>query len=153
MHKADPVPKRAAPRADLGSKQHAPATRRRLPAGSCAETPDTELLQLAKQYDEARATQDAFFAADGSDDEPDEAADAVVGVCWAVVDQIISTKATTLEGMQIKARILRECRDDGCDLGMFDGIMSGHSTPDRSLAASITRDLLTMLAERPLPAA
>jgi hypothetical protein len=123
---------------------------------------DAQLLGLGKQLEAAWAHQNCAYSLipDSDDNAVVEVAEQVANEAAArageIVDTIIETKATTFEGLKIKARAL-----SWCHCGGFDGIaetvgniwwdddgkvVKDKPTTDRLIADSILFDLIALAA-------
>lgn len=112
-----------------------------LPAMAVAVHPDVELIVLGRRFDELVVKWNEFFALPSTDID-DEACQAVID---RLVDEmrpierrIIALRATTLDGLRVKVRVVRHCVSDDDEIDPFK---EGPSI-DTQTAWSIMRDLL-----------
>ncbi len=108
---------------------------------SAAPNPDADLIQLGAAF-EAEQTRYAAFFAEHTDTTDDEA-DAACRPCGDLAGKIQALRATTIEGLRIKAMALRWCwsGEEGGDLDLSSRY--GMKTTDMRLASSIILDLIT----------
>jgi hypothetical protein len=116
-------------------------------AGATATAPhdavnnDIELLALGRLLDAAVADESRILAQIGCSDDRcklDKAFEEAVAVTGGLARQIAATRATTLEGLRVKARAVRWCY-----CGTFEDLDADETT-DIALSSSIVRDLLDL---------
>ncbi len=101
-------------------------------------SPDAELIQLSQRVVAGHAEMDRYSDQYGVDKPPHIKACiyALVDECHDMSEQIGGMRATTMEGLQAKARALLAHTSKSPDGGLL------WSSPDELLAWSIARDLL-----------
>lgn len=104
--------------------------------------PDAELLALGAEFERRWAEQRAYPIEAG-----DGGYDALTARTDEVSERIRRIRATTIEGLRVKARVVLECQSDEQDVPVE--FTDGGRLCDTGVAASIVNDLLG-LAERPI---
>ena len=110
-----------------------------LTAGSVqatAPSPDEAIFRLARQFDAEYATELALWQVDEHKPWPDSA-ERQGQIVDQIVHNILKHRASTLEGLRVKGRILqRHYREESINFQTF-----GH-TQDMRIMASIVMDLI-----------
>jgi hypothetical protein len=127
-------------------------------AGGVDAGDDAALLELGKRLEVAWAHESIAYSliVDNQDDVGEELANEAKDRTSEIVDAIIEVKATTFEGLKIKARAL-----SWCHCGDFEGIANsvgniwfderdeiqvGEPSKDRLVADSLLYDLIALAA-------
>jgi hypothetical protein len=107
-----------------------------------APDPDAVLLRLGREFEAAVAAEMATWAVAEhyTAEEQENQADAVHAPIAALMDEIISLRATTLAGMKVKARAVSYCWS-GKPVTAEELTDHGDPTTDVQLIASLMADL------------
>jgi hypothetical protein len=97
--------------------------------GGMTTHPDADLLRLGRRFDEALARERATAATPAG--LTDEALESFTEQAIVFADQIENLRATTIEGMRVKARVIAWC----------GGFPDQPDDREYRVAASIVRDL------------